>query len=227
LSARAGTASLTELKLMHFTQGLDALKALVRWPAGLEKFSFEMPISGYYAGESALSYYSLAALQPILATQKATLSHIHIRVIFSQGLQGFNVTGFPNLQSLSLSRDLTGTDTTYVANLVAPRLGVFHWELTVEDQQSSEDLGGFGPLEEDWLRAFAAAAIARKSALRLIQIDYQPLDYYCKKASEPREYPWDRMDRIAREIRPHGISLSYSQPCMTREQFNKLLREET
>jgi hypothetical protein len=167
-------------------------------------------------------------LQPILATQRATLTHIRIQKIFSSGIEDFDMTRFPKLQSLWLSHDLTGTDTSLVANLVAPHLRVFHWDQQLEDQQCCETLGSFGQREEDWLQAFAAAAVERKSTLRQIRIYYRPDPYlysYNGEDEDPLLYPWDRMDKIARDIQPHGIHLSYNKPNITREEFNKHLED--
>lgn len=214
--------------MRHFTHNLDALEALVMWPARLESFSFRMPCSDYYAGNPALSQYSLATLQSILATQRATLTHIRIQQIFNSGIEGFDMTGFPNLQSLWLSHDLTGTDTSLVANLVSPNLRVFHWDQMLEDQQHCETVWSFGQREEDWLRALAAAAVDRRSTLRQIRIYYRPDDPYLysydgEDEDYPPLYPWDRMGRVARDIQPHGIHLSHNKPNMTRKEFNEHL----
>lgn len=221
----AGTASFTELNLSNFVQTLETLEALTRWPVNLEGFSFRLPSEYPYAGEHSLSTYTLGKLQPILAAQKATLTHVRIRELYSMGLEEFNVTDFPKLRSLSLSHGLTGTDTTYVGNLVAPNLREFHWDMTLEDQQLGETLGNFAQPEEDWLRALSAAAIDRKSALHHIRIQFSPeaFIYSHERKTIHDKYPWDRMDQIGREVQPHGITISYNIPTVTKEEFREML----
>ncbi|CAM1503149.1 Fc.00g079250.m01.CDS01 [Cosmosporella sp. VM-42] len=225
LRAKAGAASITELNLSNFVQSLEVLEALVRWPAKLEKFSFRLPSEYPYAGDYAPSRYSLGGLQPILAVHKATLTHIQIRELYSSGLERFSVADFPNLQSLYLSHDLTGTNITFVGNLVAPNLSKFHWDMTLEDQQCSETLGSFAQPEEDWLRAFCTAAIHHKSALRHVYIQFRPESYLYSSDREVvhKQYPWDRMDKIGREVQPHGITLLYNTPSVTRDEFQEMI----
>lgn len=184
-----------------------------------------MPSGSQYSGTSAPSHYSLGALQPVLASQKAALTHIRIQEIYSTGLEGFDVTDFPKLKSLYLSHDLTGTETAFVASLVAPNLHEYHWDMKLEDQQCGETLGSFGRPEEDWLRAFATAAINHKSALRHFYIQFRPETHpysYEWKEVDDKQYPWDRMDRVGREVLPHGIMISYKTPNITRDKFRAI-----
>ncbi|KAH6982405.1 hypothetical protein EDB80DRAFT_592832, partial [Ilyonectria destructans] len=80
-----------------------------------------------------------------------------------RGISNFGVSDFPHLETLGLSSGATGDG----ASLVFNRL--FRWDFTLEDQQCIETLDHFGPAQEAWLRAFAPAAVARKSTLREIR----------------------------------------------------------
>ncbi|VUC23396.1 unnamed protein product [Clonostachys rosea] len=221
IRAQAGTSPLTGLKLRHFTQGLQALEALVLWPAKLTSFDFSLPMSDHYSGEGPLTPYDLGVMQRILSHHKKSLSFIRLQELLHEGLYDFDVTDFHSLKTLSLGHDTTGTDTSSINKLVAPNCDVFCWNMIFEDQQHGEDLGSFAQPEEDWLRAFAHVAIARKSALRHIKVIYypEPYGYVDFEARKTFEYPWDRMDRLAHEIQTHGISLSYNVPTTSREQF--------
>jgi hypothetical protein len=97
--------------------------------------------------------------------------------IMDGGPKSFNMTEFRNLKVLWLAHDLTGTDPEFVANLLSPNLEVFHWNLMLEDREARESLDAFEKREEDWLRAFTAAAIASNSTLRHINIRFSPEDY--------------------------------------------------
>ncbi|CAG9977423.1 unnamed protein product [Clonostachys byssicola] len=225
LRAQAGTSPLSVLKLRNFTQGVQALEALVLWPAKLTSFEFSMPFSDHYSGEGPLTRYNLGVLQQVLLHQKNHICYIGLQELVNQGLYGFDVTDFHSLKTLTLGHDTTGTDSSSIANLVAPNCEVFCWDMVLEDQQCPEKLGSFNQPEEDWLRAFAQAAIARKSALRHIKVLYYPESdaYLTEEALKSLEYPWDRMDRLAQEIQPYGIHLSYSAPNISRGEFDEMV----
>ncbi|KAK7224455.1 hypothetical protein V2G26_012458 [Clonostachys chloroleuca] len=224
LKARAGTASFTELKLRYFDAGPSALEVLVMWPAKLTSFQFTMPLFSRFSFPHTVAVYGLGVLQSILSHQKDSLTFIRMGQIRDRGLKSFNMTEFRNLKVLWLAHNLTGTDPEFVANLLAPNLEVFHWNLMPENQRDRESLDAFEKREEDWLRAFAAAAIASNSTLRHINIRFSPEDYIEQEDTWGLEYPWDRMDRIASEIQPHGIHLSYSPIKVSRETFNALVK---
>ncbi|CAH0056889.1 unnamed protein product [Clonostachys solani] len=226
LRAQAGTSPISVLKLRHFTQGLQALEALVLWPAKLTSFDFSMPLSDHYSGEDPLTPYNLGVMQRVLSHQKRFLSCIRLQELLDEGLYDFGVIDFHSLKTLSLGHGTTGTDSSSIANLVAPNCEVFCWDMVLEDQQHGECLGHFRQPEEDWLRAFAHVAIARKSALRHMKILYYPDDGAYNvddEALKILEYPWDRMDRLAQEIQPYGIHLSYNTPTTTREEFEEMV----
>ncbi|CAH0058190.1 unnamed protein product [Clonostachys solani] len=226
MKAKAGTAPFTELKLRHFTQSATALEALVMWPARLEAFHFSLPMSDYYSGNYALTRYNLSIMKAILSHQKASLSHINIHELLSQsGVQDCDLSGFHQLHTLCMSRDLTGIDTIPVANLVAPNLLIFRWDMRLEDQQCSRGLEGFAKLEEDWVRAFAKSSMERKSSLQQIQISFFPEGWFYGDIDKDYQYPWDRMDRLAEEFRTHGINVVYNTPNITKEEFLKLKEE--
>lgn len=226
VQARAGTAPFTELKLRHFTQGASALEALVMWPAGLEAFHFSMPMSDYYSGDFALTRYDLGIMKTILSHQKASLSHINIHELLSQpGVLGFDLSGFHRLHTLCMSRDLTGVDTLAVANLVAPNLRTFRWDTGLEDQQCCRGLEGFAETEEDWIRAFAESSVERKTFLQQIQISFSPDSWFLGDIDKDYQYPWDRMDRLAEEFKPHGINVVYNSPNTTKEEFLRIKEE--
>ncbi|CAG9956513.1 unnamed protein product [Clonostachys rosea f. rosea IK726] len=224
LKARAGTASFTELKLRYFDAGPSALEALVMWPAKLASFHSAMPLFSHFSFPETVVAYDLGVLQSILCHQKDSLTFIRMDQIMDGGPKSFNMTEFRNLKVLWLAHDLTGTDPEFVANLLSPNLEVFHWNLMLEDREARESLDAFEKREEDWLRAFTAAAIASNSTLRHINIRFSPEDYIKLEDTWGLEYPWDRMDRIASEIQPHGIHLSYSPIKVSRERFNALVK---
>ena len=105
--------------------------------------------------------------------------------------------------------------------LLGPKLRTFGLDFSIYDQHS-ESWTDFGDMEEDWVRKFAEAAIARNAALKQIHITFNP-DAWGSK--EEDGYPWDRMDKIRDQVRPHGIALEYSDPTITKEGWLEGLRQ--
>ncbi|KAL4865948.1 hypothetical protein BDV12DRAFT_173619 [Aspergillus spectabilis] len=181
LQLQAETASFTTLKIRSFLQTPKVLEDLVRWPASLESFDLKYTFGACYSRTGLSIEWSLNTLQPILAIHRTTLQSISIRCINFGGLTDFDVRDFPNLQELRLSEATTSpryrnstADAHLIPNLIAPRLRVFHWDLTLEDQQCSESLGSFAQKEEDFLRAVAHEAIKVKCPLRMLRVTYTP-----------------------------------------------------
>ncbi|KAL2826934.1 hypothetical protein BJY01DRAFT_229456 [Aspergillus pseudoustus] len=227
LREKAGTATFTSLRTRSFLQVPSVLEDLVRWPKALEQIKIKHTFSECYAYPSLYREWSLATLHPILAIHKSTLRRISIRCINRAGLAGFDLREFPNLEDLKLSALTTcrnrehryTPEYQYIPNLLAPRLRIFRWDLTLEDQQCSEQLEDFAQREEDFLRAFASAAVqaASPSSLREIRVKFTP-DAYVWDADAL--YPWDRMDAVDREFRDRGIRVKYNAPTATQEEFS-------
>ena len=197
-----------------FLQTPEVLGYLVKWAARLETFKLHYTYRHDYAEEGLYTHWSLDTLQPILQAHRKSLRYIKIKNINGAvGLERCNMSYFTSLERLDLSYRVTGTDTSLVANLLAPRLSTFRWVLTLEDQQCGEDLWHFQEPQEEWLRALANAAIQCGSSLCEIRVKYRPvLDFYYPGKPDGVVYPWARMDRIAKEVEPHGIKISYSDP---------------
>ncbi|KAL4920629.1 hypothetical protein BDW62DRAFT_198924 [Aspergillus aurantiobrunneus] len=216
------TAPFTMLKIRSFMETPQRLEDLVRRPAVLEHFDLQFTFGSCYGVMGAYHEWSLAILQPILAIHCHTLRAIKIRCINVGGLSGFDLRSFERLEELTLSSAATGhayrkysADDHLLANLLAPRLRRFYWDLTLEDQQCCESLADFGLAEQSWLRALACAATRQQCQLQEIGIKYTPDGAYdCDM-----EYPWDRMDALDRELEPNGIRVSYNPPSISREEY--------
>lgn len=191
-----------------------ALQTLIKWPAKLE--SFCLHVSGTW-------HFTLSNLGHMLADHKSTLRHIHITGGGSEDADRFDLTDFPLLESLRLcSRDSLGADCA--GRLVAPRLREFTLDLTWKLGEEYESHDGMHHPAEDFLRTFAAVALSRDPPTPChIQVHMQAEDFLTPKwmRSERLEerYPWDRLADIARDIKPHGMELSYGSPLVSRDQF--------
>lgn len=144
-----------------------------------------------------------------------------------------DLSSFTALRSLSLSRrsfPCTGLtfDEGARAGLLVPRLESFIW--TFEHRGKSDDtLSCIGPEEEAWLRDFGVCAVERKhSRLRDIFVEYEPaaeIASWVEDTARVAEYPWDRLRRVADDLRPHGVQLSYPKPNCTREKWEEIVLE--
>jgi hypothetical protein len=82
-------------------------------------------------------------------------------------------------------------------------------------------LDDFQQREEEYLRKLARAAIVRRIPLRTIAIRFTAFaEFSTQTARKGLKYPWDCMNRLAAEILPSGIQLSYNKPTVTRKEFN-------
>jgi hypothetical protein len=98
----------------------------------------------------------------------------------------------------------------------------FAWDFTVDDQHP-EGWTSFGEVETNWVKKLAEIAVARKAALREIQIQFAPDE--CYGTTEEMGYPWDMMDKIRdKYLRPKGLDLIYNKPMMSKEAWLKFCR---
>ncbi|KAL2820112.1 hypothetical protein BJX63DRAFT_381351 [Aspergillus granulosus] len=223
LQEKAGTATFSTLRTSSFLQLPSVLEDLVRWPKTLEELQIEHTFSACYSYIGLFDNWSLATLQPIFAIHKSTLRRIAVRCINRGGLAGFDLRGFPRLEELKLSSASTtsrwgqyGAEYQFLPNLFAPRLRVFHWDLTLEDQQCQEQLSDFSQEEEGFLREFASTGLRCKASLREIRITFTPETYV---HATDELYPWDRMDALDREFKEKGIRVRYNPPSISRDKF--------
>ncbi|KAL4998620.1 hypothetical protein BDV10DRAFT_69063 [Aspergillus recurvatus] len=226
------TGQVRMLKLRCFMGTPADLEELVKWPKALEEFHLEFTFGDNYSDIGAYSAWSLATLQPILATNKSTLRSIKIRAIDVGGLVGFDMREFERLEKLSLSSATICREYKHwesedhsLSTLLGPRLHEFELDMTLEDQQHCEFLADFGEAEENWLRALGHLAVKQRCPLREIRIQFHPYAYV--PSSFHDRYPWDRMDDLDRELQPHGIRVRYTPPSLSREQFEESTRHHS
>lgn len=104
--------------------------------------------------------------------------------------------------------------------LLGPKLHSFTW-LFEEDNVNRLEWHEFGDQEESWLRNLMKEAVARKSALRKIRIEFSP----DMESAEPQEYPWNRMDCLHEEFEPYGLTLEYCDPPVTKSEWQVMFDE--
>ena len=160
-----------------------------------------------------------------LLIHKETLKDIRIGSLSRRGSNRlFNATLFPNLEFLQLSRwqmllpvQFNADD----ANVLGPSLKTFCWDFNVYDQHS-ECWTDFGEPEASWISQLAETAIARKTALKTIKIQFSP-GYW--ETTEDMGYPWDRMHNVRDQVlRPNGMDLVYNRPEISKEGWLQYVR---
>ncbi|TPX15354.1 uncharacterized protein E0L32_004631 [Thyridium curvatum] len=213
--------SVTKLTVFEFLQTSKVLSHLIQWVKRLEHLEIHYLFSADYAGNETYIGWSLGKLQPMLELQRDSLTCISISHICVEGLAGFDVTSFPNLRFLSLCYRATGLDIHLVSRLAAPRLNRFRWDLTLQDQQCSEQLGHLDEPQEKFLRAVAQTLLVElKVPLREILVQFRPeYDHWLFGAPwAPEVLPWDRLDSIQRDYSEHGLAVICSPPGPTEEE---------
>ncbi|KAJ5215030.1 F-box domain protein [Penicillium chermesinum] len=222
------SAPFTSLKLKGCKDYPEAIAAMIHWPRELVHFAINT--SG-----SFVSDMSLVQIGRCLAVHKETLKNIYIDLLgFPHGLS-FRACDFPYLETLRLSRTQICEDPRnrnfewkpeYADLLLGPQLHTFGLVFGVMGHSL---INNWGSMEEEWIRQLAKAASERGSALRAIEINFSPVNPYPNlKQGVYSEweyvYPWDRMDQLGAEILQYGVTLRYTPPPWTKEEWlNKTL----
>lgn len=168
-----------------------------------------------------------------LSSHRDTLKEIKIGSISVEETGTlFNAADFPNLETIQLPRRAMGSveenrDRPILKRspdqadlLLGPKLHTFTWFFLDHNIQRLE-WNEFSDQEESWLRRLMKEAVARKSALRKIRIQFYP----DMGTAQPQEYPWDRMDGLREEFEPYGLTLEYCDPPVTKSEWQVMFDE--
>lgn len=206
----------------------------------------------YYRGQSRTTQFWLGMVCTALKPQAHSLESIRIGSVFEQTLRvpsifildsreylldGVDFTCFTRLTFLSLSYWMTGTLASEALKFLAPNLETFEWNFNADDGRPLY-LNDFQQPEENFLRTLAQVAVQKHIPLRTISVVFSPrpaLGVWLNQYLEPGyltktdrvicfEYPWHRMDRLARELGGQGISLVYNKPTVTTEECDRIAR---
>lgn len=216
IASKERSDSIRSIEIGDFNASPKVIEDFLSLPKKLEHFAMEDRSIG-----SSRHLGTLEDAVRALSPHKATLRTIRLRDL-SPSLSGFSLTGFDALEELDLAAGCTGVEIGQEL-LLAPRLRKFTWTFALEDNVS-QGQNWFNQQEEDWIRRFAQAATERGLSLREIFIDLPRFDDNNEEGGLPDTYPFDRMDRVASEIRGAGITLSYPTPPISREEYYALLR---
>ncbi|KAJ5947035.1 hypothetical protein N7466_000050 [Penicillium verhagenii] len=217
------SASFTSLKLKACKDYPEAIAALIHWPKGLVHFAINT--SG-----SFVPGMNLHDIGMCLSIHKETLKTIYIDLLgFPHGLS-FDASKFPSLEDLRLSRTQICADPwnqefewnpIYADMILGPSLHTFGLVFGVMGQSL---INNWGHKEEEWIRQLANASWERKAPLEKIEVVFSPVSPYPNLKQGVYSdweyvYPWDRMDKLGVQIQRFGLTLEYSAPPWTKDEW--------
>ncbi|KAJ5647590.1 hypothetical protein N7490_003962 [Penicillium lividum] len=219
----ARSASFTSVKLRGCKDYPKAIAAFIHWPKELVHFTINT--SGSFVSDMNLHDIGMC-----LSIHKETLKTIYIDLLgFPHGLS-FNASNFPLLEVLRLSRTQICEDPwnrefewnpVYADLLLGPSLHTFGLVFGVMGHSL---INNWGHKEEEWIRQLAIAAWKRKAPLKTIEITFSPVSPYPNLKQGTYSdweyvYPWDRMDKLGVQIQRYGLTLEYTAPPWTKEEW--------
>lgn len=212
------TACFTRLRLYDYDEDSRATSQLLNWPRELR----HMEMGSYYNNGN---YMDLSMFGTMLSPHKHTLEVLKMGYLSRTGDDEriIDISEFSALTELELSRwSFANTSLQFSDDvghkLLAPRLAKFIWSFSIYDQHS-ETITDMGDREEDWLRHFANFAARQKSALKSIYVEYRPPRVSRYEDIRAFVYPWDRLDRVKKDIEKYGIMLGYNEPSTTKQEW--------
>ncbi|PWY86710.1 hypothetical protein BO70DRAFT_378386 [Aspergillus heteromorphus CBS 117.55] len=128
---------------------------------------------------------------------------------------------YPPFQLKRISPDSYDPPVAAMDRLLGPAVKTIVWDLTSYDPERAPSWDLFGEEEEQWLREFAKMAVDRNTSLQTIRIEFAPDQSTSSLESLKAGYPWDRIERLRGDIQPLGVSLEYTPPTVTREEYRK------
>lgn len=136
-----------------------------------------------------------------------------------------DVANLFKMESLTVSGfSLVETPEVTAAKLLGPHLRSLALDYNSE-AQDSEPWDAFGHEEARWIEQFAKLASVQRSSLRKIMILFEPYEGCLEDydVSKILQYPWVWMEDARDVIRPLGINLSWSRPCVSKEEFERIV----
>ena len=214
-------APFTTLNLSDFTAPFSALRELILWPKKLHHFS-------YSDTDGGTNGWDTATFGTLLTLHKETLQSIKFVSLcaWNSSRNCIDVSDYPTLHSITMPAwDMNCTPEEAASKLLSPRLESFTWSFCLIAQTSSV-LEDFTESRANWLRRFITLAINQKSTLRKVHIELSPNDWspsLVMATEDSYVYPVDRMDWIAAEFAPHGVSVTHDEDDRTREEINETI----
>ncbi|KAK4692575.1 hypothetical protein P7C71_g4657, partial [Lecanoromycetidae sp. Uapishka_2] len=199
-------------------------EAITKWPARLLKFSLHGILHSNCAEQ-----YTLSAVQQILNLHRESLQDIRLGIIPGGGQDIPDFSAFSDLQRLRLNTfNLMGISPLEASRkLAAPSLSYLHIEFETEDQHP-EQVEDFATYEVRWLEEFVAllkpSGDTATSKLEKIFVGFLPIfALWYFPSTDDAPWPWDYLDEAAQVVTKRGVTLNYTTPTCTREDWDRML----
>ncbi|KAF7563615.1 hypothetical protein G7046_g524 [Stylonectria norvegica] len=214
----AGLGTFTTLKLSGPGFCDEVLRYLLEWPAKLERFEFP----SMFRTASTLSLSTINALLPAIASHKATLQFADLSFMHPTTVGSFNAAEFANLEELVVSVSSSYPIPSDAHKLLGPRLKKI--VLSCIDRTHFEQEQEYAPTDfNEGLVVGISDAASLGFPLETIHLSFvvfRPSDESSILEWMDMEYPWDKVDALARSLRRDtGINLTYDEPDFTRNEF--------
>lgn len=201
------------------------MEKFIAWPKGLVDFTINT------SGNRLVGDVSLEDAQRWLSSHSDSLEKVYIDLLgHDQGLKNFDISEFPSLESVMLSRTQLNYQDDDLQNDL--RWESFHSNRLLPSSLKTFGMSfgilgcclinNFGEKEVNWLRQLGQAAASPKSNLQTIEILFNPQSAYPHKFGNypnDQSYPWDRMSELSGELAKCGINLVYDPPPWTKKEW--------
>ncbi|KAK3170312.1 hypothetical protein OEA41_009699 [Lepraria neglecta] len=194
----------------------------MQWPAHLTNFSMD-----FLANSACGREYTFEAVQRLLDLHSQSLRNVRLGIIpcwhTQNGIPDFSA--FPRLQSLQLSKYNLLSEPPYLASpkLRAPSLRHLRIYFNTEDQHS-ESAREFATEQVRWLNDFVSHKASETKVLETIFIGFSPETHrWSINPDHDTIWPWDYLEQAAEALAHQNITLRYSTPGCTREEWRQTL----
>ncbi|MCJ1316031.1 hypothetical protein MMC15_001351 [Xylographa vitiligo] len=214
------TGALTSLAILNPAAPPEVTGFIICWPTALVRFTATLSHS-FFAHR-----YTPASMERILLRQRHSLKDITLGALsFSRGQGGsgmLDFSSFHSLETLSMScyNIFSEAAATTLQKLSAPLLHHLSISFATEEQHDTH-FSSFGADEVTWFKNFASAANSANTALRTVFVEFDPDSYIYDGIDQNLRWPWAYLDEAAQALAEIGITLTYSPPRWTIEQWEE------
>ena len=215
------TGGLTSLTIFNPAVPPTVTESIMCWPTALVRFT-----AVCLSHALRIYHHTPASMETILGRQRESLKEISLGIMPFQGNQGesrmIDFSSFCTLETLSMSCHnffSSEPEATTLQKLSAPLLHHLCVSFATEGQDRPH-FSTFGADKATWFQKFASEAKSANTALKTIFIAFEP-DDCIDDIDENCRWPWAYLDEAAQALSKSGITMTYSRPCWTLEQWEE------
>ncbi|MCJ1437599.1 hypothetical protein MMC27_006986 [Xylographa pallens] len=216
------TGALTSLTIYNPAVPPKVTESIMCWPTALVSFTAACLYHTSFAYR-----HTPASMERILGRQRHSLKEISLGIMPFHGNQGefrmLDFSSFCSLETLSMScHNLFSSEpeATTLQKLSAPLM--HHLRISfASESQDGPYFSSFGAEKATWFKNFASAAKSANTALKTIFIEFDPDDDVQYEIDQDHRWPWTYLDEAAQALSESGITMTYSRPLWTSEQWEE------